>query len=43
MARKRGTSPRTVVHQVGAIFSKLGVSSRQELLASRSGRSKSAP
>ncbi|MEZ4370559.1 MAG: helix-turn-helix transcriptional regulator [Polyangiaceae bacterium] len=43
IARKRGTSPRTVAHQVGAIFSKLGVSSRQELLASRSGRSESAP
>ncbi len=38
IARKRGTSPRTVAHQVGAIFSKLGVSSRQELLAARERR-----
>lgn len=33
IARKRGTSPRTVAHQVRAVFAKVGVRSRQELLA----------
>ena len=33
LAKSRGTSARTVANQVGAIFRKLGVSSRAELLA----------
>lgn len=33
LARARGTSARTIANQVGAIFRKLGVSSRAELLA----------
>ncbi|MCA9641207.1 MAG: LuxR family transcriptional regulator [Polyangiaceae bacterium] len=40
IARKRGTSPNTVANQVAAIFSKLGVSSRQELLGSRAGKAR---
>jgi DNA-binding NarL/FixJ family response regulator len=33
IARERGTSPRTVAHQVTSTYQKLGVSSRRELLA----------
>ena len=33
IALERGTSPRTVAHQIGSIYRKLGVSSRRELLA----------
>jgi DNA-binding NarL/FixJ family response regulator len=33
IARERGTSPRTVVSQTAAIFRKLGVASRRELVA----------
>jgi DNA-binding NarL/FixJ family response regulator len=33
IARERGTSPRTVAHQITSIYQKLGVSSRRELLA----------
>lgn len=33
LARGRGTSTRTVANQVAAIFRKLGVSSRAELIA----------
>lgn len=33
IARERGTSPRTVGHQIDNIYKKLGVSSRRELLA----------
>ena len=32
IAARRGTSPRTVANQVGSIFHKLGVGSRQELV-----------
>lgn len=33
IARERGTSPRTVAHQITSTYQKLGVSSRRELLA----------
>lgn len=33
IARERGTSPRTVAHQISSTYQKLGVSSRRELLA----------
>jgi DNA-binding NarL/FixJ family response regulator len=33
IARERGTSPRTVAHQIASTYRKLGVSSRRELLA----------
>jgi DNA-binding NarL/FixJ family response regulator len=33
IARERGTSPRTVAHQITSMYQKLGVSSRRELLA----------
>jgi DNA-binding NarL/FixJ family response regulator len=33
IARERGTSPRTVSHQIASIYHKLGVSSHRELLA----------
>jgi DNA-binding NarL/FixJ family response regulator len=33
IAHERGTSPRTVAHQIGSVYRKLGVSSRRELLA----------
>jgi DNA-binding NarL/FixJ family response regulator len=33
IARERGTSPRTVAHQITSAYQKLGVSSRRELLA----------
>lgn len=33
IARERGTSPRTVAHQIASTYKKLGVSSRRELLA----------
>lgn len=33
IARARGTSPRTVAHQVTALYAALGVGSRRELLA----------
>lgn len=32
IARERGTSPRTVAHQITSTYQKLGVSSRRELL-----------
>jgi DNA-binding NarL/FixJ family response regulator len=35
IARERGTSPRTVAHQISSTYQKLGVSSRRELLALR--------
>ncbi|MFW6050714.1 MAG: response regulator transcription factor [Myxococcota bacterium] len=31
IARRRGTSPRTVANQLACVFRKLGVSSRQEV------------
>ena len=42
IARQRGRSVRTVAHQVGTIFGRLGVGSRLELFAlcSRSGAAK---
>lgn len=33
IALERGTSPRTVAHQIGSVYRKLGASSRRELLA----------
>jgi DNA-binding NarL/FixJ family response regulator len=33
IALERGTSPRTVAHQIGNVYRKLGASSRRELLA----------
>jgi DNA-binding NarL/FixJ family response regulator len=39
IAATRATSPRTVANQLRAIYQKLGVSSRTELLASLSGGS----
>lgn len=33
IARDRGTSPRTVAHQIASVYRKLGASSRRELLA----------
>jgi DNA-binding CsgD family transcriptional regulator len=33
IARERGTSPRTVSHQIASIYKKLGASSRREVLA----------
>ena len=33
IALERGTSPRTVAHQVGSVYRKIGASSRRELLA----------
>ncbi len=42
IARKRGTSTRTVAHQVAAIFSKLGVRSRQQLLATAGAKRRKA-
>jgi DNA-binding NarL/FixJ family response regulator len=33
IALERGTSPRTVAHQIGSVYRKLGTSSRRELLA----------
>lgn len=33
IARDRGTSPRTVAHQIASTYQKLGISSRRELLA----------
>ena len=33
IAHERGTSPRTVAHQIGSVYRKLGASSRRELLA----------
>src|SRR5262249_4952007 len=33
IARERGTSPRTVSHQLASIYKKLGASSRREVLA----------
>jgi DNA-binding CsgD family transcriptional regulator len=33
IAHERGTSPRTVAHQIGSAYKKLGASSRRELLA----------
>jgi DNA-binding CsgD family transcriptional regulator len=45
IARRRGRSPRTVAHQVDAIFRRLGVGSRLELfaLAARSSRGQEKP
>jgi DNA-binding CsgD family transcriptional regulator len=33
IARERGTSPRTVAHQISSSYQKLGVSSRREPVA----------
>jgi DNA-binding NarL/FixJ family response regulator len=33
IAHERGTSPRTVAHQIGSVYRKMGASSRRELLA----------
>lgn len=33
IALERGTSPRTVAHQIGSVYRKLGATSRRELLA----------
>lgn len=33
IARERGTSPRTVAHQIASIYPKLGISSHRELMA----------
>ena len=38
IAERRGTSVRTTANQVAAIFQKLGVSSRTELVAELAGR-----
>jgi DNA-binding CsgD family transcriptional regulator len=38
IAAERGTSPRTVANQLHAVFAKLGVSSRAELVALGAGR-----
>jgi DNA-binding CsgD family transcriptional regulator len=35
IAQERGTSPRTVAHQLAAIYAKLGVRCRRELRAQR--------
>jgi DNA-binding CsgD family transcriptional regulator len=40
IARARQTSPRTVTNQIAAIYRKLGVSSRRELLALVHGKSR---
>jgi DNA-binding CsgD family transcriptional regulator len=32
IARERGTSPRTVGHQIASVYRKLDISSRRELL-----------